>query len=61
MSYDKLPDRLSAPMSRGQSATLRTLSVEAYQPKLFEEDLTRAEADRRIDALRREITLANSF
>jgi hypothetical protein len=27
-------------MSRGQAATLRTLSVEAYQPKLFEEDLT---------------------
>ena len=61
MPYDKLPDRLSAPMSRGQAATLRTLSVEAYQPKLFQEDLTRAEADRRIAALRREIALANSF
>ena len=61
MSYDKLPDRLSGPMSCGQAATLRTLSVEAYQPKLFEKDLTRAEADRRIDALRREIALANSF
>jgi hypothetical protein len=41
MSYDQLPDRLSGPMSRGQAATLRTLSVEAYQPKLFEENLTR--------------------
>jgi hypothetical protein len=61
MSYDKLPDRLAAPMSRGQAATLRDLSVEAYQPKLFEEELTRAEADRRIAALRREIALANSF
>jgi hypothetical protein len=31
---------------------LRTLSVEAYQPKLFDENLTREEADRRIEALR---------
>jgi hypothetical protein len=48
-------------MSRGQTATLRNLSVAAYQPKLFEEDLTRDEADRRIEALRQEIALANSF
>ena len=41
MSYDKFPDRLSRPMSRGQAATL--------------------EADRRIEALRQEIALANSF
>jgi hypothetical protein len=60
MSYDKFPDRLSRPMSRGQAATLRALSVEAYQPKLFEEKLTHEEADRRIEALRREIALANS-
>jgi hypothetical protein len=31
-------------MSRGQANTLRSLSVEAYQPKLFEEDLTAKEA-----------------
>jgi len=61
MSYDKFPDRLSRPMSREQGATLRTLSVEAYQPKLFEENLTQEEADRRIEALREEIALANSF
>ena len=61
MSYDKFPDRLSRPMSRGQAATLRTLSVEAYQPRLFEENLIREEADRRIAALRQEIALANSF
>jgi hypothetical protein len=40
MSYDKFPDRISRPMSRGQAATLRTLSVEAYQPKMFEENST---------------------
>jgi hypothetical protein len=61
MSYDKFPDRLARPMSRGQAATLRTLSVEAYQSNLFEENLTREEADRRIEALRHEIALANSF
>ena len=61
MSYDKFPDRLSHPMSRGQAATLRTLSVGPYQPKLFKENLTREEADRRIEALRQEIALANSF
>jgi len=61
MSYDKFPDRLSRPMSRGQAVTLRTLSVDAYQPRLFDENLTREEADRRIEALRQEIALANSF
>ncbi|CAN5363008.1 hypothetical protein BH11PSE4_BH11PSE4_12210 [soil metagenome] len=60
-SYSTLPDRISAPMTRGQAATLRTLAVEAYQPKLFEETLSRAEAARRIDALKREIELADSF
>ena len=61
LDYDKFPDRLSRPMSRGQAFTLRTLWVEAYQPKLFEENLTREEADRRIEALRQEIAMANSF
>jgi hypothetical protein len=61
MSYDQLPDRISAPMTKGQAATLRTLALEAYQPKLFEEQLTRQEAARRIDVLKREIELANSF
>jgi hypothetical protein len=40
---------------------LRTLSIQAYQPKLFEENLTRDEADRRIETLRLEIALANPF
>ena len=61
MSYDKFPDRLSRPMSRGQAATLRMLSVEAYQSKLFEENLTREEADRRIEALRQEIAWPTPF
>ena len=36
----RLPDQVDAPMTPRQLATLRTLSAEAYQPKLFEKDLT---------------------
>jgi hypothetical protein len=50
-----------APMTRAQALRLRTLSEEAYQPKMFAEGLTLAEADRRITALNAEIDLANSF
>jgi hypothetical protein len=58
MSYNSLPDAL---MSEYQAMTLRKLSIEAYQPKLFDEDLTSKEAAKRIDNLKREIALANSF
>ena len=61
MSYTRYPDRLEAPMSRGQANTLRSLSTEAYQTKQFQEDLTAKEAAKRIETLRREIELANSF
>jgi hypothetical protein len=60
-SYARYPDRLTGPMTRGQADTLRALSIEAYQPKQFEEDLTADEAELRIAALRREIALADSF
>jgi hypothetical protein len=59
--YDGVEERLAAQMSRAQAMRLRTLSEEAYQPRLFEEILTAAEADRRIEALKAEIELANSF
>jgi hypothetical protein len=61
ITYDRYPDRLKGPMSRGQANTLRSLSIETYQPKQFADDLTAEEADRRIEALRQEIELANSF
>jgi len=61
MSYLHLPDRLDAPMTRNQAEILRSLSIEAYQPRQFAEDLSAAEAARRIEALRREIALADSF
>jgi hypothetical protein len=59
--YGSVPDRIASRMTRAQAMRLRTLSEEAYQPELFEEDLTRAEADRRIEALKAEIELADSF
>ena len=57
----RLPGQLDALMTPRQLATLRTLSAEAYQPKLFENNLTAKEAERRITALKAEIELANSF
>jgi hypothetical protein len=57
----RLPGQIDAPMTPRQLATLRSLSAEAYQPKLFERDLTAEEAERRIAALKAEIELANSF
>jgi Protein of unknown function (DUF3072) len=56
-----LLDRLSGPMTRSQALTLKSLAIEAYQPGQFETLLTRAEAARRIQALRDEIALADSF
>jgi hypothetical protein len=61
MAYHDRPDQISAPMSEYQSTTLRRLSIEAYQPRLFADDLTSKEAARRIETLKREIALANSF
>ena len=61
MTYDRYPDRLKGPMSRGQAQALRSLAAEAYQPRQFAEDLSAAEAARRIEALRQEIDLANSY
>jgi hypothetical protein len=60
-TYNALPDRMSGPMTRGQALALKSLALEAYQPKQFENDLTRAEAARRIEALKQEIALADSF
>lgn len=61
MSYERLPDRIEGPMTPVQANTLRSLAIEAYQEKLFEAELTRGEATKRIEVLKREIALANSF
>jgi Protein of unknown function (DUF3072) len=57
----RLPDQIDAPMTPRQLITLRTLSIEAYQPRLFEPNLTASEAARRIEALKAEIELADQF
>jgi hypothetical protein len=61
MSYDRLPDQITGPMTTSQASTLRSLAEEAYQEKQFQPDLVRAEAAKRIDILKREIDLAHSF
>ena len=48
-------------MTKSQATTLKRLAREAYQPKQFEPGISKEEAARRIDALKREIELANSF
>ena len=59
--YGGVTGRLAAPMSRAQALRLRDLSEEAYQPEQYAADLNSDEAARRIDALKAEIALANSF
>ena len=67
-------EHLADQMTRAQAMRLRRLSHEAYQPRQFEENLTKAEASekieqlqattdalRRIEALEKEIELADSF
>jgi hypothetical protein len=53
--------RLTERMTHGQALKLRSLSQEAYQPRLYEKDLSQAEAARRIEILKQEIALADSF
>ena len=48
-------------MNEYPATTLRKLSIEAYQPKLFAEKLTCREAAELIEDLKREIALANSL
>ena len=61
VTYAEMPDRVTQPMTRGQALTLKSLAIEAYQPRQFAPDLSRAEAARRIEALKQEIALADSF
>jgi hypothetical protein len=53
--------RLTEQMTHAQALKLRSLSQEAYQPKLYEQNLSQAEASRRIEILKQEIALADSF
>ena len=48
-------------MTRAQALRLKELAEEAYQPEQFAANLSFDEAARRIDTLKAEITLADSF
>jgi hypothetical protein len=45
------------PMTGAQASYLKTLSEQANAPDAFEDDLTKAEASKRIDALRAQLGL----
>ena len=59
--YGSVSERLAGPMSRAQALRLKGLAEEAYQPEQYAADLSFDEAARRIDALKAEIALADSF
>ena len=59
--YGGVADRLARSMTRAQALRLKGLAEEAYQPEQFAADLSFDEAARRIDALKAEIALADSF
>jgi hypothetical protein len=44
------------PMTGAQASYLKTLSEEAHEPEAYEADLTKAEASKRIDALKRRMS-----
>jgi hypothetical protein len=48
-------------MTKTQAVLLKRLAEEAYQPRQYQSGLSKEEAARRIEALEREIELANSF
>ena len=46
------------PMTGAQASYLKTLSEQAHDPDAFADDLSKAEASKRIDALRQKAGLA---
>jgi len=61
MKDDTVLGRVGDQMTRSQVLRLKTLADEAYQPGQYATNLTFDEAARRIDALKAEIALADSF
>jgi hypothetical protein len=47
------------PMTGAQASYLHTLADQAHQPEAIDEALTKAEASKRIDALREKVGLAD--
>jgi hypothetical protein len=61
VNYGGVHQRLGAQMTRAQALRLKNLADEAYQPTQYAYDLSFEEAERRINALKAEIALADSF
>ncbi|WP_407146157.1 DUF3072 domain-containing protein [Bradyrhizobium sp. ORS 86] len=61
LRFGGVAERVGTQMTRAQAVRLKSLAEEAYQPKQYTRDLTREEAERRINALKAEIALADSF
>jgi hypothetical protein len=61
MKYGEVAGRLAGPMTRAQALRLKSLAEEAYQPEQYAANLSFDEAARRIDVLKAEIALADSF
>ncbi|VIO74115.1 MULTISPECIES: DUF3072 domain-containing protein [Bradyrhizobium] len=61
VKFGGVAERIQGQMTRAQAARLRSLAEEAYQPNQYARDLTFEEAERRINSLRAEIALADSF
>jgi Protein of unknown function (DUF3072) len=59
--YGGVADRLAGPITRAQALRLKGLAEEAYQPERYATGLSFEGAARRIDALKAEIALADSF
>jgi Protein of unknown function (DUF3072) len=59
--YGSVPERLGGPMTRAQALRLKGLAEETYQPQQYVAGLSLDEAARRLDALKAEIALADSF
>ncbi len=59
--YGGVASRLTRSMTRAQALRLKGLAEEAYQHERYAVDLSSDEAARRIDALKAEIALADSF
>ena len=61
MKYGGLQECVEAQMTCAQALKLKSLAEEAYQPRQYAADLSFQKAANRIDALKTEIALANSF
>jgi hypothetical protein len=59
--YGKVAERIGARMTRAQALKLKAFAEEVYRPEEYAANLTSEEAERRIDTLRAEIALADSF